>query len=135
MALSITASNVVPGSNASLSQATAGEAITAGMPIVVVAGVAYKTNNAGNDRAGTCHGIAAHSTLTGQPCNYQSSGDLAVGTSVLTQGAQYYVGNADGEIEEVGSLSENASITILGTARDDATLALDIRVTGIAKAA
>ena len=83
MALSITASNVVPGANATLNNATAGEAITAGMPIVVVAGVAYKTNNAGNDRAGACHGIAARAKLRSFGQHGPSSSQRPIGFARL----------------------------------------------------
>lgn len=130
MALSINASEVIPGTNAVLAQALAGEAITAGQPILVIANVAYNTNNDPEDRAGVCHGIACHSTLTGQPCNYIVSGDLEVDDALMGQGLSYYVGNADGEIEAESGVSDARCVTRLGVARLPNTLVVNIDMTG-----
>lgn len=137
--LSITAANVVPGSNADTVVGTAGETITAGM-------VVYKSsttnkwmkadNNAataearGSDTSNV--GVALTGSSLNQPLVVQKSGDITIGATV-TAGTAYYLSDTAGGIIPVADIdTAGMYYVLLGLAKSTTVLALDIQYPDVA---
>lgn len=130
--LVITAANVVPASTATRKTGTAGEAITAGMPVYIDASDNYKLKKADDTTAAksAAVGIACNDAAAGQPLSYVEEGDLAVG-AVLTVGVAYGLSDNAGKIRP---LSDNASgdyVTKLGLATTTSNLRVKVEALGV----
>lgn len=133
--LTISASSVLPGSNASLGEKTAGEAIDAGE--VVYHDSSAKTLKLADNDAGTTGaeirkpvGIAVNSAAAGQPCKYVKEGDITLG-SVLTAGTDYYLSGNAGKICPRADVAAGDDVVLLGLAKSATVLALDIQIPGV----
>lgn len=130
--LSITAANVVPGSNANTVQGTAGETITAGQP-VYKSSTTNKWMKADNNAASaeargsdtSNFGIALTGSSLNQPIVVQKSGDITIGAT-LTAGTAYYLSDTAGGIVPLADIdTAGMYYVLLGLAKDTAILALD----------
>lgn len=107
---------------------TAGETITAGMPVYLKASDnrVWKCDaNSGDIRTAVPVGISLHAALAGQPLVCQTSGVIDIGAS-MTLGESYFVGNTAGEIVPYGDLSSSV-VTHLGIATDTTNKYLTLR--------
>ena len=136
-ALSITATAIIPGSDASVATGTAGESITAGMPVFMDASNAnklYKADANLSSAAAVAVGISLHAATAGQPLSYIRSGSLGMGT-ILTRGLVYVVGaGTAGDINPAADLAQGWYTTVLGYASSTSNLVVGIVSTGVALA-
>lgn len=132
--LTITASAVLPGANASISQGTAGETITAGKA-VYLASATKKWMLADSDSATAearkAVGIALNGASLNQPVAVQTAGDITLG-AVLTAGTAYYASDDAGGICPVADLASGDYVCLLGLAKSTSVLALDIQFPNVA---
>lgn len=132
--LTITASAVLPGSNASISQGTAGETITAGKAVYLAA-ASKKWMLADSDSATAearkAVGIALNGASLNQPVAVQTAGDITLG-AVLTAGTAYYASDDAGGICPVADLASGDYVCLLGLAKSTSVLALDIQFPNVA---
>ena len=134
--LTVTAADVLKGSNAQTKSVTAGASVSQGEPV-------YQDTDDNNERkpaaAGdtqikaNCEGIALNAAEDGQPLTILTSGDLDPGAT-LTVGETYVVSTTAGGIAPFGDLSSTNYVTVLGVADAAGNLAVDIQVSGIQKA-
>lgn len=133
-ALSITAANVVAGSNATRDNGIAGEAISAGQPIYINSTtnrVMLADTNSATAEARISKGIALNGGSAEQPVAFIKEGDLTVG-AVLTKGVAYYLGGAPGAIVPVADLTTGDYTCILGIAKSTSVLGVKIQSAGVA---
>lgn len=126
--LSITAASVVAGSNAVKETGTAGETITAGMPVykdVSSKRFMKADSNSAVPGATVAYGIALHASLLYQPLTVQKSGDITIGAT-LTAGSAYYLSETAGGIQPVADVGAGENVCVLGFAKSTTVLALDI---------
>lgn len=132
-ALTITAANVLPGSNAETRQGTAGATITQGQVVYLDSATnTYKladTNGAAALRSPA--GIALNGASAGQPLMVQTGGDITIGAT-LTAGTAYYLGGTAGTIVPVGDLTTGDYPVIIGIAKSTTVLAVKIVESGVA---
>lgn len=131
--ISITAANVVAGSNAAIEHGTAGATITAGQMV-------YKDASDGRYKLADCdsatadakspRGVALNGASNGQPLSIQRSGDITIG-GTLTPGTAYYLSPVAGGICPLADVASGDSVVLLGLAESAAVLALDIQVSGV----
>jgi len=117
--ITVTATEVelVSGNAASY---TAGETITAGMPLYLSSWTdnrVYKAdNNTGDSRKVELVGIALHAATAGQPIIVQTSGVIDIGAT-LTLGETYVVSATAGGIAPIADLS-SSYVSHIGIATD-----------------
>lgn len=131
--ISITAANVLPGSNARTENGTLGATFTQGQ-------VAYldtsdgKYKLADNDNATAAvrrpRGIVLNAGSNGQPGTIQTSGDITIG-GTLTPGTVYVLSSTPGGIAPQADLASGDDVVILGVAKSTTVLALDIQISGV----
>jgi hypothetical protein len=130
--ISITAANVVPGSNASMVQGRAGEAIAAGKAVYLDPTVLkwkLADSNSATAGANKAGGIALNGASLDQPITVQTSGDITIGGTLVAGGA-YYLSETPGGIQPAADLaSEN--VCLLGLAKSTTVLALNIQTPGV----
>lgn len=129
--LSITATDVVKGSNAIVANGTAGATITAG-EVVYLDATSGKWKLADNDLAAAKNpgGIALNGASDGQPLAVLTSGDLTIGAT-LTAGTAYYLSATAGGICPVGDLTTGDNVAQIGIAKSTSILAVKIIVPGV----
>lgn len=130
--LSITASAVVPGTNATVEHGTAGATITAGQVVYRDASDGkYKLADADSATAAVRvpRGVALNGGSDGQPLAIARSGDVTV-NAVLTAGTAYYLSATAGGIAPLADLLTGDDVVLLGLAKSTTVLALDIQVSG-----
>lgn len=131
--LTITASAVLPGANASIANGTAGEAITAGKA-VYLASATKKWMLADSDSATAearrAKGIALNGASLNQPVTVQTGGDITLGAT-LVAGTAYYLSETAGGIQPVADLATPESVCLLGLAKSTSVLALNIQFPGV----
>lgn len=134
VALSITASQVQPGSGVATKEGTAGATITAGQCLYLDSATdTLKLADAnGTAAVATCVGIALNGASSGQPVEYQSVGSITLGAGAsMTVGEIYLVSTTAGSIMPEADIStQNDYVTVLGVATAAATLKLSINVSG-----
>lgn len=126
--ISVTAANVAKVSGAQTATGTAGAAITAGQPLYVdtANGNVLKLVDAdASDLASTVAGIALHTSASGQPITYLTSGDITIGAT-LTAGKVYVASATAGGIAPVADLTTGWRTSILGYATTTAILRVGI---------
>lgn len=132
--LSITAANVVQGSDAKVESGVAGETITAGMAVYLKSSdgrlwKAVATSAAEAD----AKGIALHAALAGQPLAYQKGGSMNIGGTTDKATTYMVSAAAAGGIAPQADLASTNKIVRLGYATaTDGTFVVDIRNTGAA---
>ena len=130
--LTITATSVVPGSDASMSSGIAGEAITAGQSLYIKAadGKLWKAQCDGTAEEATCVGVALNGAAVNQPVNYVSSGTLVIGATTVKTAA-YVVSATAGGIAPMADLIATNRISFVGYALDTTgTFVVNRRLTG-----
>lgn len=131
--ISITAANVVKGSNAVVEAGTAGAAITAGQVVYKdAADGKYKLADADGATAAAKapRGIALNGASDGQPLSIIRSGDVSIG-GTLVPGTAYYVSPNPGGIAPVGDVLAGDNVVLLGLASSASVLAVDIQNSGV----
>lgn len=133
--LTITAANVVAGSNARTVHGVAGVAITAGQVVYLDSATTGKwqlaDNNAASAAARQPHGIALNNASLNQPIAVQTDGPITIGAT-LTAGVAYYLSDTPGGICPVADLSTGEYPTVLGMATSTTVLDVDIQSSGVA---
>jgi hypothetical protein len=132
--LTVTAANVVAGSNAARSDGVAGEAIVAGKAV-------YKSSttkkwmladsNSATAEAREAIGIALNGASLNQPVAVQTHGDITIGAT-LTAGVAYYLSDTPGGICPIADVGTGEYVCLLGLAKSTTVLALDIQFPGVA---
>lgn len=131
--ISITAANVVKGSNAVTEDGTAGETITAGQFVYrdSSTGKYMKADaDAATAAARTPRGVALNSASDGQPLEIQKSGNITIG-GTLTAGVTYYLSGTAGGICPLADVGTGEYYCILGIATSTSVLALGINYSGV----
>jgi hypothetical protein len=131
--LSITAANVVKGSNAVVEAGTAGATITAGQVVYKdAADGKYKLADADSATAAAKapRGIALNGASDGQPLSIIRSGDVTIGAT-LTAGTAYYLSPVAGGIAPLADVASGDDVVLLGLAESASVLAVDIQITGV----
>jgi hypothetical protein len=135
--LSITAANVVAGSNSNQVVGIAGETITAGQ-------VVYKSSSTGkwmkaDANAGTAEargsdvsnvGIALNGAALNQPLVVHKSGDITIGAT-MTAGIAYYLSDTAGGICPVADIGSGEYVVQIGLATSTTVLAVKPVYTGV----
>lgn len=131
--VSITAANVVAGSNATRESGTAGEAITAGQ-VVYRSSTTGKYMLADNDSATAGakapRGIALNGAALNQPLQILRAGDITIG-GTLTAGTDYYLSSTAGGICPRADLGSGDDVVLIGIAKSTSVLNVDIQVSGV----
>lgn len=133
-ALSITAANVLAGSNASTRQGTAGATITQGQVVYFDDTTnTYKLadTNSATAAARSPASIALNGASSGQPLMVLTAGDVTIGAT-LSAGVAYYLGGTAGSIVPVGDLTTGDYPVIIGIAKSTSVLAVKIVEAGVA---
>lgn len=131
--ISITAVNVVAGSNAVRDDGTAGETIAAGKAV-------YKSSttnkwmladsNSATAEARKATGIALNGASLNQPVAVQKAGDITIGAT-LTAGTAYYLSDTAGGICPLADVGAGEYVCLLGLAKSTSVLALNIQYPGV----
>lgn len=131
--ISITAANVLPGSNARTENGTFGATVTQGQAVYLDASDG-KYKLADNDNATAAvrrpRGIALNAGSNGQPATIQTSGSITIG-GTLTAGTVYVLSSTAGGIAPQADLASGDDVVILGVATSTTALALDIQISGV----
>ena len=132
--LSITAANVVAGSNSIQVSGIAGETIAAGKAV-------YKSSttnkwmladsNSATAEARTPDGIALNGASLNQPITVHKSGDLNPGVSV-TANTEYFLSDTPGGICPLADVGSGEYLCSIGFATTTSNIAVSIRATGVA---
>ena len=131
--LTITAANVVAGSNAVVDRGhAAGETITAGQAVYLGSGGKWMLadSNSATAAAKTAGGIALNGASLNQPLAVLKSGDITIGAS-LTAGARYYLSETAGGIQPEADLGSGENVCLLGLAKSTSVLAVNIQTPGV----
>lgn len=134
--ISVTAASVIKGTEASTGRGTAGGTITAGQPVYIDSSDSNKvkiTDADASDAAAAAVGIALHASLSGQPIEYQISGNLTF-NAVLTTGKAYVCSATAGGIAPIADLATGWRTTLLGIATSTTNLKMNIIVSGATNA-
>lgn len=132
--VTITANNVVPGTDADIKYGRAGVAITAGQVVYLSDATkkyALADNNDATGNVRTAVGIALNVAALNQPVAVQTGGELTIG-GTLVVGATYYLSDTPGAIAPAADLTAGEYVTIIGVAVSASVLRLDINNSGIA---
>lgn len=132
--LSITAANVVRGTDSTISTGIAGATITAGQAVYLdTANNRYKLadNNGASALVRTPVGIALHGASAGQPLTILTGGDVTIGAT-LTAGVAYYLSDTPGGICPVADLLTGEYPTLIGIAKSTTVLDVNIQPSGVA---
>lgn len=132
--ITITAANVIPGSDATYFDRTAGDTITAGQPVYLDSTdskLKLADANAASAAAATVKGIALHGAASGQPLKVQTSGSITIGATV-TQGTIYVLSATAGGIAPAADLATGHRVTVIGIATSASALKLQINASGVA---
>lgn len=132
--ISITAANVVKGSNAVVEAGTAGATITAGQVVYKDASDGkYKLADADSATAAAKapRGIALNGASNNQPLSILRSGDITIGAT-LTPGTAYYLSpTTAGGICPLADVASGDDVVLLGLAESASVLAVGIQITGV----
>lgn len=131
--ISVTAANVLMGSNAATEQGIAGATITAGQVVYRDSSdQKYKLadTNGASAAIRTPRGIALNGASDGQPLMIQRSGDITIGAT-LTAGVTYYLSDTAGGIYPLADVSAGDYYTIIGIAKSTTVLALGFNYSGV----
>lgn len=136
--ISVTAANVLKGSNATTESGTAGATVTAGQSVYKDTGDSNKWKLADSDSTALTAGsgglgIALHAAAANQPLLVQLTGDINMGAT-LAVGETYVVSNTAGGVAPIADMGTGDYISILGVASTASNLVLAKNVTGVQKA-
>ncbi len=131
--LSITATAIIPGSNAVTKRGSAGETIAAGKAVYKSSTtnlVMLADSNSATAEARTADGIALNGGATGQPIEYQTSGDLTT-NAVLTANTAYFMSDTPGGICPIADVGSGEYLQLLGIAKSTTVLMVLLATTGV----
>lgn len=132
--LVITPANVLEGNQARKQSKTAGANITQGDSVYVDSVDQLQAALKAVDAASAAAvGIALNSAEAGQPCTFQSGGEIDVGATLVV-GETYVVGAAAGGIAPVADVISTEFSTILGIATAAGVLKMGVLQSGVAHA-
>lgn len=134
--LTVTAANVVKGTDAVVQRGVAGATITAGQPLYKDATASDTLKVADTDvsaAASRVVGIALHAASTGQPIEYQTDGEITIGAT-MTVGEIYVLSGTAGGIAPRADLATLDYTSIIGIAKTAAILSLKLHNLGVALA-
>jgi hypothetical protein len=133
--ISITAANVLRGSNARVESGTFGATVTQGQ-------VVYRDAADGRFKLADCdsgtaaakipYGIALNSGAAGQPADVQISGDITIG-GTLSPGLPYFLTPNPGGIGLIAEVAVGDDYTLLGIASSASVLKMGILVSGFTR--
>ncbi len=131
--LTVTAANVVKGSNATIEQGTSGASVTAGQVVYKDANGKYQLadSNSGTAIARSPRGIALHAAAANQPLAIHRSGEITIGAT-MTAGVAYYLSDTPGGICPVADVGSGEYSVILGIAKSTTILDVKIQESGVA---
>ena len=130
-ALTITAANVLKGSNATLVNGTAGATITAGQLVYLDSATnTYKLTDSDVVAAASAAGIALHGSLANQPLQILAAGPITVGAT-MTAGVVYYASPTAGGIGPVADLVATNRSIVVGVATSTTVLNVQIVDSGV----
>jgi hypothetical protein len=135
--ISITAANVVAGSNATKESGIAGATITAGQAVYrssTTGKYLLADSNSGTAEARTPRGIALHGASDGQPLTIQKAGDITIGATLDPEAPAYYLSDTPGGICPVADVGDGEYFCLVGLAKSASVLAINIQATGVAMA-
>lgn len=117
--LTVSASGIAKGTNATFDTGVAGASITAGQPLYKDTANNNVLKPAVNTSSTACvvAGIALHAAATGQPIQYQTSGDLYMTGTTLPVGSVYVLSATAGGMCPVADLEATTGTsycTIIG---------------------
>lgn len=131
--ITITAANVIAGSNAVKKDGIAGESITAGKA-VYQASASKKwmlaDSNSATAEARKAIGIALNGAALNQPVAVQVSGDITIGAT-LTAGSAYLLSDTPGGICPLADVGSGEFVCQLGLAKSTTVLALAVQFPGV----
>lgn len=128
--VSITAANVIAGSNASITRGIAGATITAGQAVYLDTATTGEWLLADSDsatviaRGSARFGIALNGASDGQPLAVQTEGLITIG-GTLVAGVAYYLSDTPGGICPFADLATGDYVTLVGVATTTAILSID----------
>lgn len=131
MALTITATQVVPSASAKVGIYTAGAAITAGQTVYITTGrtVGLADCDAGSG-AQNCIGIAVNGAATGQPVSVLESGVITLGAGAApANGVPYFLSPTAGSISPLAELLTGDRLVYLGAGIGSNQVSIHIHVT------
>lgn len=126
--VTITATDVLAGTDATFATGTAGGTITAGQPVYIDTSDSNKIKAAdanASDLASTVAGISLHAATSGQPIKYQTGGNITL-SAVLTLAKVFVLSANAGGIAPVADLTTGWRTSILGVALSTSSLKLAI---------
>jgi hypothetical protein len=130
--ISITAANVVPGSDAVRESGTAGATITAGQLVYLdTSDMKYKLADANGAAAlRVPNGIALNGASNGQPLSVQKGGDITIG-GTMTAGIPYFLSDTPGGLCPLPDIGTGEFSCIVGIAKSTSVLAVNIQPSGV----
>jgi len=131
--ISITAANVVAGSDAVRESGTAGATITAGQLVYLdTSDMKYKLADANGAAAlRVPNGIALNGASNGQPLSVQKGGDITIG-GTMTAGIPYFLSDTPGGLCPLPDIGTGEYSCIIGIAKSTSVLAVNIQPSGVA---
>ena len=131
--LTITAANVVAGTDASIEHGKAGETITAGQAVYkdAATGKYLKADsNSATAGAKSPRGVALNGAAANQPLAIARSGLVTIGAT-LTAGTAYYLSDTAGGICPVADVGSGENVVLIGLATSASVLNIAIKDTGV----
>lgn len=132
--ISITAANVVMGSDAEVEHGIAGATITAGQWVYRDSSTGeylLADSNSATAAARVPRGVALNGASDGQPLAIAKGGTVTIG-GTLTAGVVYYMSDTPGGMCPVADVGSGEYATALGIATTTAILDIDIQASGVA---
>jgi hypothetical protein len=131
--ISITAANVVAGSDAVRESGTAGATVTAGQLVYLdTSDMKYKLADSNGAAAlRVPNGIALNGASNGQPLSVQKGGDITIG-GTLTAGIPYFLSDTPGGLCPLPDIGTGEYSCIVGIAKSTSVLAVNIQPSGVA---
>jgi hypothetical protein len=131
--ISITAANVVAGSNATTEVGTSGETIAAGKAVYKDATTGkymLADSNSATVAARTARGIALNTASLNQPLAIIKSGSVTIGGTLDVEAPAYYLSDTPGGICPVADVGDGEYYCQLGLATSTSVLLVNIVPTG-----
>jgi hypothetical protein len=131
--ISITAANVVPGSDVVRESGTAGATITAGQLVYLdTSDMKFKLADSNGAAAlRVPNGIALNGASNGQPLSVQKGGDITIG-GTMTAGIPYFLSDTPGGLCPLPDIGTGEYSCIVGIAKSTSVLAVNIQPSGVA---
>lgn len=132
--LTITAANVVAGSNAIIVRSNnAGETVAAGKTVYLSSTTKkwmLADSNSATAEARKAGGVALNGAALNQPLAVATGGDVNMGAT-LTPGSPYYLSETPGGIQPAADLAAGENVCQIGLAKDASTLTIAIQAPGV----